>query len=146
MSKVQQLETELQEKVSFTMVKSMIGEMNPAQRSFQNKLSNSNVAASVEVPGVDVEESLGKATEDFGGYDLDDDKSGGNGPKRLGYEHVEDSAGIEKSALKQFASLNINEAATPIHISQNSVIPENEAAQAQQQRSLSPTPAASNFQ
>ena len=28
------------------------------------------------VPAVNDEESVGKATEDFGGYDLDDEKSG----------------------------------------------------------------------
>lgn len=62
----------------------MINESNPAKRSFQQRLTNSNVPG-----GVDVEESIGKATEDFGGYDLDDNKSGD--PRRLHYEPVDDS-------------------------------------------------------
>ena len=46
-----------------------------------------------QVPPIDAEESIGKATEDFGGYSLGDDGSGLN---KLGYERaIDDSAGLD---------------------------------------------------
>ena len=60
-------------------------------------------------------------TEDFGGYDLGDDQDASGLSRPLGYDRVEDSVGISKSAIKQTAALNIKEAATPIHVSQNSI-------------------------
>jgi len=67
------------------------------------------------VPGVADEESVGKHTEDFGGYTFDEHANS------KGYEpKIEDSAGLEGSAIKR-AALNINHSATPIHLSQGSI-------------------------
>eukprot|EP00353_Schmidingerella_taraikaensis_P002088 CAMPEP_0185597770 /NCGR_PEP_ID=MMETSP0434-20130131/81575_1 /TAXON_ID=626734 ORGANISM="Favella taraikaensis, Strain Fe Narragansett Bay" /NCGR_SAMPLE_ID=MMETSP0434 /ASSEMBLY_ACC=CAM_ASM_000379 /LENGTH=72 /DNA_ID=CAMNT_0028226583 /DNA_START=1873 /DNA_END=2091 /DNA_ORIENTATION=- len=68
------------------------------------------------VPPVEAEDSIGKQTEDFGGYALDEDNRQGSGSHPLGnYERIEDS-GLEKSAIKQRAALNIGET-SPIHLS-----------------------------
>ena len=67
-----------------------------------------------QAPAVNEDESVGKQTEDFGGYDLDE-----NANK---YEpRIDDSAGLEGSVIKQRAALNINHSATPIHLSQGSI-------------------------
>ena len=126
------MENELQEKVSVAMVQSMIAEANggvspgkPLETFQKSRLSNvkSNSQRNNIAPPVDAEESIGKATEDFGGYSLGDNDA--TGQNRFGYEkNLEDSAGLDQSALKQRAALNINEAATPIHLSQNSPINE----------------------
>ena len=140
------MESELQEKVSYAMVQSMIAEGTGAgharnssemqeRKAFESfqKTRLSNVKSGSQrnqVPQVDAEDSIGKATEDFGGYSLGDEKDA-SGPVRLGgYEKaIEDSAGLDQSALKQRAALNINEAATPIHLSQGSLVGEPEFAQ-----------------
>lgn len=80
-----------------------------------NVKSNSNKA-----PLVEAEESLDKYTEDFGGYSLNEGINASGGRSGLGYERPIDDSGIDRSAIKQRASLNINETATPIHVSQNS--------------------------
>ena len=59
---------------------------------------------------------MGRQTEDFGGYSLGDENN-----EAKGYERIDDS-GLEVSAIKQRAVMNINEAATPIHLSQGSIL------------------------
>ena len=85
------------------------------------RLSNFRSEANMgQVPQVEAEESVGKQTEDFGGYALDEDNRANSGSHPLGgYERVEDS-GLEKSAMKQRAQINIPEA-SPIHLSQGSI-------------------------
>ena len=63
---------------------------------------------------VEAEESLGKYTEDFGGYDLNDQKSRNS---RLGYE-TRANENLEASSIKPRAPLNIDESTTPIRLSQ----------------------------
>lgn len=61
-----------------------------------------------------------RQTEDFGGYDLDDNQGVLNtaSPNRLLYEKAEDS--LDASAFKPLASLNIREQ-SPIAVSVNSI-------------------------
>lgn len=113
------------------MVQSMIGyggvdpsrasEMQPgANARLSNFKSEANLGLP-KVPPVEIEESLGKQTEDFGGYTLGEDNGGfGSGSHPLGgYERAEDS-GLEVSAIKQKAARNIGET-SPIHLSQDSI-------------------------
>ena len=130
---------EVQDKVSFAMVQSMIGQANddksmggglmphkstggPDSAAFgaSNRLSNharSNTQ-SKNVPQVDIEESAGRQTEEFGMYSVEDDKNDGSGHiAKLGYENRIEESGLDASANKQRAAINIRESATPIHIS-----------------------------
>ena len=119
------------------MVQSMIGygagedsqNQSKLRASKDTRLSNIKSQLNMhdnQVPPVEIEESLGKQTEDFGGYTLGDDhrNSGfADGSQRIGgYERAEDSGALEKSAFRQKAIPNIGET-SPIHISSNSVNP-----------------------
>ena len=80
---IQQFENELQEKVSYAMVQSMIAEATggvaPSGKAYdsyqKSRLSNVKSMRN-QPPQIDAEESVGKATEDFGGYSLGEDGSG----------------------------------------------------------------------
>ena len=128
--RIESLENEIQEKVSYTMVQSMIGQANdgtitgraqPERGAFkESRLSNYQGADNFRsAPAVDAEDSVGKATEGFGGYDLNDDPVGNSGLSRhkVGYERPGEESMLEQSALKQRAAQNINESATPIKLS-----------------------------
>lgn len=111
---------ELQDKVSFAMVQSMIGQAQVDNGSGGGRLSNFKSDNNIlnQVPGVADEDSVGKHTEDFGGYTFDEHANS----KGVAYEpRIEDSVGLEGSAIKQRAALNINHSATPIHLSQGSI-------------------------
>ena len=69
------------------MVQSMIAEVNggvapskPLETFQKSRLSNvksNSLGGHQQVPPVDAEESIGKATEDFGGYSLGDNDATG---------------------------------------------------------------------
>ena len=76
-----------------------------------------NDSRNKNVPGVDAEDSIGKATEDFGGYSVEDGPQVYGRTHPLGYEHNYDESGADPSPIRQRAQLNILESATPIHVS-----------------------------
>ena len=56
----------------------------------------------------------------------DDGRGNAHSPQnKLGYERLIEDSGLEASAIKQRAALNINESATPIHLSQGSILGDN---------------------
>lgn len=112
---------ELQDKVSFAMVQSMIGQaaeqglVKPSQSAAAGadafdtfkKTRMSNVRSTDQLnraPQIEAEESLDKYTEDFGGYSLNDGINASGGPSGLGYERPIDVSGLSRSALKQRAA------------------------------------------
>jgi len=95
------MEEELQDKVSFAMVQSMIIENMNAPQKFSNKLSSVSARNTHQVAAIDDEESLGRATEDFGGYAMDDGHQGSGLSQPLAYERNYDESGIDRSAMKQ---------------------------------------------
>ena len=118
----QQLEMkeQLRDKVSLGMVQNMIGQNAVENGSGAGRLSNfkSDNNLMNQAPVVNDEESVGKGTEDFGGYDLNENENSKNG---MYEQRIDDSIGQGGSVVKQRAALNINHSATPIHLSQGSI-------------------------
>ncbi len=115
-----EMKEQLRDKVSLGMVQNMIGQNAVENGSGGGRLSNfrSDNNLMNQAPAVNDEDSVGKGTEDFGGYDLNENENSKNGM----YEpRVDDSIGQGGSVVKQRAALNINHSATPIHLSQGSI-------------------------
>jgi len=82
------------------MVQSMIGQVNEDKRILPQKLgTRSNKNAGLNV----AEDSVGKATEDFGGYSMEDGPQSNGRAHPLGYERNYEESGLEHSPIRQRA-------------------------------------------